>query len=824
MNLDSLEGKWLRPDYRLVSLSRLVQNTCNANNFSQLVTEPTRLQYNSVRNVTEISCLDHLYCNFKHRCSKITVTSTGTSDHDMFSYTRLSKEPPIPARTIRKRSYKNFSEEKFLLDLSKVDWSEVYLCQDVDSAAAALTRKLCYVLNVHAPWIQFQQRKHFSPWLTLETKDLMKQRDLWKQRAKDLALSCPNSEVSPDQMDAWAQYKKFRNKVNNRKKTEENLYKSEKITENLDSASKTWKTAKMFMEWKTTGTPHQIEVGGKLITKARLIATHMNEFFIEKVQQIREAMGQSVVNLTTCTKIMTGKKIGLSLKHVSVEQIKKLLKNLKNSRSTSIDELDNFAVKVSADIIAAPLHHVIVLSINQNKFPTGWKYTKVIPLHKKLSQLERKNYRPVAILSPLSKILEKVVYGQVYDFFAKNKIFHPNLHGYRHNRSTHTALLQMYDRWVNAATMGQVSGVVLLDLSAAFDLVEPAILIKKLRIYGLDEDFLAWIESYLTNRYQAVWIDHCLSDFLHCEVGVPQGSNLGPLFFLIFYNDLPYTLNCELDVFADDSTMTVTAPHVPEIGTKLTEESAKVTKWMHENKLKLNADKTHLLTMGTQERLRLLPELPQVHMDGILIEESLEKCELLLGCTVQSNLKWHTQTENLLSKLKTRLAGLIKIKHIVPYSIRKTITQSIFNSIMTYCLPLFGGCDMYQIKGLQVLQNKAAQVVTHSAPRARRADLYDKLEWLTVNQLIVYHTLITVFKVRQNNEPEYLAERLKVDTRNRRILIPNTNLRLAQKSFITRGSANWNDLPEFIRSQEKIGIFKKQVKKWIEVNVPRFLN
>ena len=824
MNLDSLNDRWLQPAYRLISLSRLVQNICNANNFSQLVKEVTRIQYNSVRNMTDISCIDHLYCNVKYRCSKVTVTAAGTSDHDMISYTRLSKEPPTPARTIRKRSYKNFSEENFLADLAQQDWNEVYFCQDVDNAAAALTRKLCFVLNVHAPWIQFQQRKSFCPWLTLETKELMIQRDMWKQRAKDLALLSPHLEASPEQVEAWDHYKKFRNTINNRKKSEEILYKTGKITENLDCASKTWKTAKTFMDWKTTGTPHQIEVNGRLVTRALEIATHMNEFFIDKVRKIRETMLETAENFTTCVRIMSNKQTNLSLQHVTVKQVKKLLKNLKSSHSTSIDELDSYAVKLAADVIAQPLHHVIVLSVNQNKFPTAWKFSKVIPLHKKLSQLERKNYRPVAILSPLSKILEKVVYLQMYEYFSSNKIFHPNLHGYRHNRSTQTALLQMYDRWVSAAADGQVSGVVLLDLSAAFDLVEPSILIKKLRIYGLDENFLAWIESYLTDRQQAVWIDHCLSEFLACDVGVPQGSNLGPLFFLIFYNDLPYTMSCDLDVFADDSTMTKTAQNVVEIGSELTGEASKVTQWMLENKLKLNADKTHLLTVGTQERLRLLPQLPRVVMDEVVIEEGLEKSELLLGCTIQSNLKWHCQVENLLLKLKTRLAGLNKLKFLVPYNIRKTITQSIFSSIMVYCLPLFGGCNESQIKALQVLQNKAVQIVTHSPHRTRRSVMYDKVEWLTVNQLIVYHTLITVFKVRKNNEPEYLAAKLKNDTRTGRIFIPNTDLGLAQKSFIIRGSTNWNDLPQNIRTQPKIGIFKKLAKKWIADNISRFVD
>ena len=318
-------------------------------------------------------------------------------------------------------------------------------------------------------------------------------------------------------------------------------------------------------------------------------------------------------------------------------------------------------------------------------------------------------------------------------------------------------------------------------------------------------------------------IDHCFSEFLASDVGVPQGSNLGPLFFLTFYNDLPFSLDSDLEVFADDSSVTATDEHVDEIGAELTREGAKISQWMLENRLKLNADKTHLLTVGTQQRLRILPELPRVVIDGIVIQESQDRNEFLLGCTIQNNLKWNTQVHNLQLKLKSRLAGLNKIKYLVPYNTRKTITQSIFNSVMVYCISLFGGCDKSHIKDIQVLQNKAAQIVTHSPPRTEREQLYDQVQWLTVNQLIVYHTLVTVFKIRKNNEPEYLALKLNNDTRTGRILIPNTDLRLAQNSFVIRGSSNWNTLPEHIRNQVKIGSFKKLVKIWILSNIPRFL-
>ena len=259
-------------------------------------------------------------------------------------------------------------------------------------------------------------------------------------------------------------------------------FKSGKMAESTDSPSNTWRTAKSFMDWNHSGgPPHQIRVGSKLITKASL-ASEINSFFIQKVRNIREGIMYLPNTFLQCKKIMRDKKAKLRIKHVSVAKINKLLRNLKNSRSTSIHELDNYCVKISADLIDRPLHHIITLSIIQSKFPTSWKLSKVILLHKKHCKLECKNYRPVAILSPPSKILEKVVYEDFYNHFTNNKIFHPNLHGYRHGRSTQTALLTTYDRWVKAAAAKQVSGVVLLDLSAAFYLVDPDLLISKLRI------------------------------------------------------------------------------------------------------------------------------------------------------------------------------------------------------------------------------------------------------------------------------------------------------------------------------------------------------
>ena len=435
-----------------------------------------------------------------------------------------------------------------------------------------------------------------------------------------------------------------------------------------------------------------------------------------------------------------------------------------------------------------------------------------------------KNYRPVAILSPLSKVLERAVYDQIYNYFDRNKLLHPSLHGYRKNMSTSTALLSMYNKWAKSASEGKITGVVLVDLSAAFDLVSPELLTKKLSIYGVDDGFVQWITSYLTDRHQTVWIDHLFSYFKENSIGVPQGSILGPLFFLIFFNDLPTVIDSEIECYADNSTLSKSGDFVHEISDSLTNDCNSLDNWVKENRFKLNTEKTHFSTLGTSNKLKTLKDDLKVSIDGVNLSQSNRSSEMLLGIKIQKNLKWTEHIEFLVSKLNKRLVALEKLRCIMDVRTRKTIVEGVFNSVLCYCLPLYGGSSQQDLKPLQLLQNRAARLVLSAPPRTSRLLMFEKLAWLTVSQLIAYHTLIAVFRIRKSNEPEGLAQLLTLDSRQGRILIQNSRHDLYRNSFIYRGSQLWNRLPSQIRELGKISSFKKCTGAWVLTNIDKFMD
>ena len=317
---------------------------------------------------------------------------------------------------------------------------------------------------------------------------------------------------------------------------------------------------------------------------------------------------------------MQDRRYSFSPKPISTEQVLGIIKALKNSKSTGLDNLDTYIVKLVTPIILPALTHVINLSIRDGDFPSIWKKSKVVPLLKKGDALNPKNYRPVALLPIFSKILERVFFAQLVDYLEENKLLHPNHHGSRRSHSTTSALLQMFDTWLQEVEEDNMVGVMMIDLSAAFDMVDHDLLLENLKLHGLDSNAIQWIQSYLADRSQTVCVDGCLSPLLNIQCGVPQGSVLGPLLYILFTNDLPEVIHDEHVVppsstalnmhcppcgslvnYVDDGTYNFASKDPQELASTLTCNYKIIINYMESNKLVINADKTHsgVLVRGT---------------------------------------------------------------------------------------------------------------------------------------------------------------------------------------------------------------------------------
>ena len=450
----------------------------------------------------EDSGLDHLWTNNPGKMSQVYTKYNG-SDHKVIMGVRYNKLIKNRTRYVKKRSYKNFNEAVFLDKIRSTSWWDVYQTVDVNGAVELFTKKINSILDVMAPIKTFQTSSKYCPWLTKETKELIKERN----RAQEV-LSRNKSEEN------LKSFKIIRNRVTNSIKNDKTKWQKMKLENCNNDSGKLWKNILGWLNWCSSGSPTKLYHAGQIVTSPAKLAEVMNNFFVSKVKTICQKLPTPTDDpLKTLKHLMKNKNTQFSLSSVYPETVRKVIMDLKNSKSTGVDNIDTYVLKLVVDDVLPAVTHIVNLSIQQATFPSLYKMAKIIPLLKKDDPLEPKNYRPVAILCIISKIIERIIFMQIVEYMNSMDYFHPNHHGFRAHHSTTTAMIQMYDTWVQAVDKGEMVGVCMLDMSAAFDVVNHQILLSKLECYGFDEEALKWIENYLTGRSQAVYIDGAMSSF-----------------------------------------------------------------------------------------------------------------------------------------------------------------------------------------------------------------------------------------------------------------------------------------------------------------------
>ena len=501
-------------------------------------------------------------------------------------------------------------------------------------------------------------------------------------------------------------------------------------------------------------------------------------------------------------------------------QILKYLNQLGANKATGLDGIPSRFIKDGASIIAEPLAHVINLSLIQGMVPEDLKSARVVPIFKKNDKTSVGNYRPISILSIVSKIYEKVVYDQVEAYFRKNNLLYKFQSGFRSKFSTDTCLIHLTDFIRKEMDKGHIVGMILLDLQKAFDTVDHSILMMKLRSAGLGDDILRWFDSYLSDRQQLVDVSGTHSCFAHITCGVPQGSILGPLLFLIYVNDMSAVVKNKLLLYADDSGILVSGKSKLYVESCLKDDLHHVSQWLVDNKLSLHLGKTESILFGSKHRLRSNSTL-NISFNGSNIESTTSV--KYFGATIDQNLSFDSMARSIIKKANARLKYLYRKKGYLTKHTKKLLAMALIQCHFDYASSIWYYSLTKSLKSkLQTAQNKMIRFVLDLDARTHIGQgHFNSLNWLPVNKRVDKTILCYVFKMKHGLAPDYIGENFLsqefVHSHRTRFsdhggfAVPEVK-GFGAKSFFFTGISLWNKLPASITQTTKLTDFKTKVK------------
>ncbi len=497
----------------------------------------------------------------------------------------------------------------------------------------------------------------------------------------------------------------------------------------------------------------------------------------------------------------------------------KILKGIGKNKATGLDDVPaKFIVDGSAEI-ACPLTHIINLSIYHSKVPKDLKSAKVVPLYKKNSKTDVGNYRPVSILPVVSKILERVIYTQLEGYLSQNDLLYQFQSGFRTGFSTDSCLVHLTDYIRLEMDKGNYTGMVLLDLQKAFDTVNHSILLMKMRALGLSGSAVCWFTSYLTERTQCVSVNNSLSSPSETVCGVPQGSILGPLLFLVYVNDMERAVRCKLLLYADDSALLVSGRSVKEIETELSSELSNVRTWLIDNKLSLHLGKTQSILFGTQKRIRKKSTMSVTCGDtAISAKQTVEYLGSQMGQTVDGQEMYYRTHATAHSRLKFlyRQGKLLNVRT------RRILVSALVQPFFDYaCSSWYYGLKKKNALRLQTCQNKLIRFVLGLDPGAHVGLAeFRQVGWLPVEKRVRQTSIHLMYKILNGQAPPYLSpgvmrtsDRHRYFTRGSMfgVVVPNVQSH-GLKTFLFKAIKYWNELPASIQSLPTITRFKVALK------------
>ena len=714
------------------------------------------------------------------------------------------------------RSYRLYDKQVFMDNLSARSWGSFYNADDPTQAWQEMLDIFMQEAEKMCPVRQYTIRNSKPPWLTNELIEQMKDRDYFYCKAKRT-----NNE------DDWNIAKFHRNQVNfNIRKAKADFVK-EQLRNNEGNSARFWRTIKQIMPTKKGAKNNNSKITLQDIPSGPShkdeLAEHMNTFFAN--------IGKSTENTTHPENAEHNPpKIPdecdphpdniLDFSPVSNFEVE--LKRINISKSSGINLLSSKLLKDGFQAISDKLTYLFNFSIRVNIFPAQWKKALVIPIPKISNPKMKEDYRPISLLPLPGKLLEKLAHTQLTLFLEDNALLSDNQFGFRKQRSTVHAISTLLNQIYSNINRSVITAVVNIDFSKAFNCVQHSILLEKLKRLNLHDNIIKWIASYLEDREQRTLVNNTLSSFLPVNQGVPQGSVLGPLLYIIYSNDFADKIkNSGFAFYADDTVLFSKKKNLTQACADLQIDLDNLTDWCTQNKIYMNNSKTKSMFFGSKVKINST-ELPTFQIDSTDIVRA--KTYSYLGIKLDEQLSMETQASSLIKKVSNKIYQLTRIRSFITKRAALLIYKNMILAILEYGDIFLHSATQRIRSKLQKLQNKALRCALNKDRLTKSTVLHEEAKLLKLKDRRHIHILLHMYQLSQLPNfklwKTYRASGVRTRSSKKKLLTSRrpTNEKY-RKSITYQGPKLWNSLPGETQKLGTYHEFKKIVTSMFQENL-----
>lgn len=781
--------------------SEYVQSFLNLNStylLYNLIDQPTRIAANSN------TLIDNIFTNSIHsNTSGIIIDDI--SDHlPVFCFSSHKVKPKQTNDeyvTFRCFSPSNF--QTFLEQISYVNWSFITDLTDVNTAYNVFIDNFCDIYNTCFPYRCVKKSKHDKSWVTSGIKSSCRTKNkLYKKYIKN--------QTAENHSD----YFRFRNILTKVIRVAKYNYYVDKF-DNCN-IKETWKVINNLIKGKNSkSSPTQLSNNGITVSDPYSISDIFNNYFVNIGPSLSTNIKPSSFSFKDY--LLNPVPHSLFMIPCSEMEVDACISNMKLA-SPGFDDIHSKVLKVVSVSISKPLSHIINLSFTTGIVPDKIKIGRIVPVFKGGDPDVKSNYRPISVLPCISKIFERLVYNRLLTFINNNDILSPYQFGFLPGRSSAHALVNFVDEISNAFERKMYACGIFLDLSKAFDTLNHDILLYKLNYYGIRGIANKWFTSYLSNRKQYVSCNDVNSSCQSITTGVPQGSILGPLLFLLYINDLYIASDKFLfTLYADDTNILYSNSSLSSLIDNVNCEMPKVLNWFNCNSLHLNSKKSIAMIFHPRQRI------VDTTNKGILISDNyipFSNTTKFLGVIIDKHLTWESHIAIVSSKVSKGVGIIFKLNKVLPIRILVTLYNSLLLPYLNYCNVVWGHACTSYLQKLHILQKRALRAISNSPSIAHSKPLFYKFKLLSIYDIATFHKLFFVYSSLNCLLPVVFSDYFTLSrslhsysTRNYlNLKFPLYRLTSNQNNVKFTGAKLWNSLPVDIRNASSPNSFKSRLK------------